>query len=298
MEDIEEKDSYTVNSDFDTDFDVTEEKPILGIHNNGRVNRPLATQDKIGNTSFSAILNQVHYGTYENKPACLISLDFSFRFRAMSLCRHNYAEIEVEFEKTIDPQNPKVRCRSPMLDPKVVNMAPKEVYGIAKTDGERKYWDVSIPIMFKSPIGASAGITGNAETGKIVGEDNYMAIYGELSQDDDHDEGANGVTWDLTENQAQNNGIFRHFRAAIIVQHRPNEAFWMRVSVKPSVKFSLDPQRLSQKGDFLHKLLQRNDDPILLDGITPKGSDDLDCDDFSSENFPWGKVLTIPEECK
>lgn len=85
-------------------------------------------------------------------------------------------------------------------------MAPKEVYGIVKTVDEKKYWDVSIPLMFEIPVGFSAGITGTAGAEKNVIEDNRMEIHGNLSQDDDHDEGANGVTWDLTENKAQKDG--------------------------------------------------------------------------------------------
>ncbi|KAH0557165.1 hypothetical protein GP486_005046 [Trichoglossum hirsutum] len=296
MEDITQKRPYAVNANFETTFDITEGKPILKIHNRERVNRPLATQDEIGHTSFGANLQRVHYGTYEDKPVCLVSLDFSFRFKAKTLCRYNYAEVEVEFEKAIDPKNPELRNTSPLLDPKVVNLAPKEVYGVIKLVNELKHWEVSIPAMFQSSVGISAGITASVGAKTYATAENRMEIHGNLSQDDDHDEGANGATWDLTENQAHRDGIFRHFRAVILIQHQPQEAFWMRVTVKPSVKFSLDPRRLSQKGDVFHKLLQLNDDPILLDGKTPHGPADCGSNNFSSKDFPWEKVLQFPKE--
>jgi hypothetical protein len=277
MADTKEIQSYLPNQDFETDLDINKEiLPLLKIHNNGRVNRPLATQDHIGHTAFGAILKRVQYGTYEGDPACLISLEFSFRFKSKSHSRYCYAEIGVEFEKATDVQKPRVRSMDPALDPRVINLAPKEVYGIVKTVDEKKYWDVSIPLKFESPVGVSAGITGTLGAERNMTEENRMEIHGNLAQDDDHDEGANAVTWDLTENSSNKDGIFRSFRAAIVVQCRFKEAFWMRVSVKPSVKFSLDPRRLSTKEDGLYRLLQRNDDPILLDGETPlKGQPDL-----------------------
>lgn len=290
--------SYLPNHDFETDLDIKQEDvPLLKIHNDGRVNRPLATQDHIGHTAFGAVLKRVHYGIYQDEPACLISLEFSFKFKSKSHSRYCYAEIDVEFEKAVDVRKPKIRSTDPDSDPQVVNFAPKEVYGIVKTVNEKKYGDVSIPLMFQTPVGLSAGIMGTFGAEKKMIEENRMEIHGNLAQDDDHDEGANAVTWDLTENATSKDGILRSFRAAIVVKYGRGEAFWMRVSVKPAIKFSLDPRRISTKGDSLHRLLQRNDDPILLDGVTPlKGQPDLACDDFSSSEFPWEKILQFPKE--
>jgi len=179
----------------------------------------------------------------------------------------------------------------------VVNFAPKEIYGIVKSRDESKRWEVSVPLMFNSPVGPGIGVTGTVGADFQTTKDHRMEIQGNLLQDDDHDEGANGLTWDLTENEAQRDGSLRHFTGIVVVQYQPGEAFWMKVSVKPAVKFSIDPRRLMQKEDVLQRLFQRNDDPILLDGETPlKGQVDLHCDDFSSEKFPWENVLQLPKE--
>jgi hypothetical protein len=115
-----------------------------------------------------------------------------------------------------------------------------------------------------------------------------MEIHGHLYFDDDHDEDANAVTWDLSENDAQKDGIFREVKAAIVVLNPADKPMWMDVTVKPSVKFSADPRRLVAKN---------NDEPVLLDGKTPKtGQSDLGCSDFSSTTFPWNKVLQLPVE--
>ncbi len=75
-------DRYPANESSETDLDVDEGKALLKVHNEGRVNRLLATQEQVGHTSFRAVLSRVHYGLYSNEPACLISLGFSFRFRS------------------------------------------------------------------------------------------------------------------------------------------------------------------------------------------------------------------------
>ena len=295
------KESDTMEDDakweFLTEFDIGSEEPMLKIKNKGRVNRPLITQDQIGHTSFSAILHCVYYGSYHGENACLVAVDFSFRFRSKTTSRYQYAAIQLEFEKAMDVTNPKIRCKDPLLDPKVANFAPKEVYGMVSAIDQKKHWEVSIPVMFESPIGLSAGITGTAGGESNSHEDNRMEIHGNLYQDDEHDEGANGVTWDLQENKIQGDGIFRNFRGAIVVLHEPGMPFWMHLSVRPAIKFSLDPRRVVTKEDPLARLLQRNDHPILLDGRTPfKRQPDLGCDDFSAADFPWNKILVLPRE--
>jgi hypothetical protein len=289
---------YLINDDFCTDFELDESsEPLLGIHNKNRVNRDLATQERIGRTSFSAQVLRVQYGTYLGDHACLVGLNFSFRFRTNVACRYSYAEIRVAFTRAIDIQNHKTRNTNPLDDPRVKNLAPKEVYGIVKTVEEKKVFDVTIPVMFESPIGLKAGVTSQVRNEKTEHQENRMEIHGHLYFDDDHDEDANAVTWDLSENDAQKDGIFREVKVAIVVLNPADKPMWMDVSVKPSVKFSADPRRLVAKNDAFARLLQKNDEPVLLDGKTPKtGQSDLGCSDFSSTTFPWDKVLRLPVE--
>lgn len=290
--------AYQVNGGFETDFTLNEQSvPLLGIHNNGRVNRTLATHERIGKTSFSATLGQVLYGKYKGDDACLVVIDFSFRFRSEVACRYSYAEILVAFRRAVDIRNPRKRADDPSEDPRVTNMAPKEVYGILKASKEKNSYGITIPAMFESPIGLWTSIEGHAGKEETEHQENRMEIHGDLYFDDEHDQYANAVTWDLSENDALKDGIFRYFKAAIVLLNPPEQPMWMEVVVKPSVRFSLDPRRLVQKSNPFARLLQKNDDPVLLDGKTAKtGPFDPGCNDFSSPAFPWDKVLQIPKE--
>jgi hypothetical protein len=291
--------SDILNGSFNTNFDLDESNiPQLGIHNDGKVNRNLITRDAVRDTSFSATLNRVHYGTYKGEPACLVSIDFSFRFRPRVPSRYSYASIKVTFKRAMDILDHKTRSDDSSDDPRVVNMAPKEVYGIVKTVDDKKIRDITMPLMFRTPIGLSTGVEGHMGTERTEQQENRMEIHGNLYYDDDHDE-AYGVTWELYENSAQRDGIFRNIRAAIVLCNPPEQPMWMSVTVKPSVRFSVNPARLFNKNDPFARLFQMNDKPILLDGKTPKGdSFETACDDLSSPTFPWAKVLWFPAEYK
>ncbi|EXJ76625.1 uncharacterized protein A1O5_01133 [Cladophialophora psammophila CBS 110553] len=287
--------------DFLTDFDLDEnsnDPPQLRVQNEGQVNRSLIARDAIRDSGFSAILQRVQYGTHEGAPACLIVIDLSFRFIGRTLSRYSHGKVEVKFSKAVDPSNHQIASPSPSEDPKVVNMAPKEVYGIVKVVEERKYREVSIPVMFESPVGISAGVEAKFGSEDNEHQEHRMEIHGDLYWDDDHMDAACGATWDLRENEAQKDGIFRSFRAAMVVENPPDVAMWMHVVVVPSVKFSINPARLFSKTDYLGRLLQKNDDPVLLDGKTPRGAPVGQGVDFSSPQFPWASVVWIPSEYK
>ena len=300
MERLTEDTASLPNATFHTTFDIDEkEVPQLGVRNDGRVNRRLATRDAIGSTGFTATLSRVQYGTYNKESACLVAIDFSFSFHPKAPSRYSYANIKVAFTKAVDASSPKIKNLAPAADPQVKNMAPKEVYGIVKTIEEKKVRDVTIPIMFESPIGFSAGMEGHVGLETTDHQENRMQIHGRLSYDDDEHEEANIVVWDLYENPAQKDGIFRDLRGVIIVANPAAQPMWMKVTVKPSVKFSMDPGRLFGKNDPFARLFQMNDDPVLLDGKTEElGMVEIESNDFSAPKFPWGKILWLPAEYK
>ncbi|KAK0726413.1 hypothetical protein B0T21DRAFT_385675 [Apiosordaria backusii] len=221
--------------------------PTLAIKNNSRINRTLATHSNLSPSSYSAYLRHVQYGLYRSKPACLLALDFTFRFPSKSTSRFSSAEITLTFTHCSSPSKPSLPSPDPTLDPIIANFAPTE--------------------------------EGQAE------------LHGYLAQDDEHDDGANSVAWDMTENPVSKGGIFRSFRGVVVLHlRRPGEAFWLKVDVKPVVKFSLDPKRL-----FAQRLIGKRDDPILLDGKTTLG--DSVChgyEAFDAEDFPWDAVLKGP----
>lgn len=280
--------------EFTSDFSFSDEpdSSLLGIDNDGRVNRSLATQEQLGGRSgYSAYVRHVQYGTYDGarRPACLIVLDLAFRFPPRAGARFSSAEVEATFERALDQSRPSVRSTDPSLDPVVANFAPKRVLGEVREQESTRSFGIEIPALFEVPFG-SAGVTASWSVETAGAEEGRAELYGNLAQDDDHDDGANSVTWDLTENPVSKEGIMRSFRAAVILSCRPQEAFWMRVSVKPVVKFSLDPRRL-----FTKRLLQSRDDPVFLDGITTLGSPAiLQYTEFTDPEFPWKSLLQVP----
>jgi len=269
---------------FSDDYDTQ-----LSIKNDERVNRALATQEHIGRTSYSAYVQHVQYGTYQGKPACLLAIDFSFRFPPKASSRFTYAEVEVTFEKALDMKNPLLRSTDASLDPIVVNFAPKEILGVVKDRENKKSFGIEVPIVFQVPFG-SAGLSAKWSHETTLTEEGRFELHGDLAQDDEHDDGANSVVWDLTENKISKDGILRSFRGVVLLFHRPREAFWMHVSVKPVVSYSLDPRRL-----FTKKLVREKDEPVLLDGKATLGN--LPCfehERFDGEDFPWEVVLNLP----
>jgi hypothetical protein len=262
----------------------------LGIHNDERVNRSLATHEHIGKTSYSAYVRHVQYGTYQNKPACLVAIDFSFRFPNKGGSRFSSAEVEVTYERALDAEKPSLRSTDASLDPIVANFAPKQMFGQVKERENKKTFEIEVPLVFETPFGLSAEITGRWARETSMTEEGRTELYGNLAQDDEHDDGANSVAWDLSENPISKDGILRSFRGVVLLFCRPREAFWMHVSVKPVVKFSLDPRRL-----FTKRLVGDRDEPILLDGVTTLGN--ASCfghDRFDTDEFPWQAVLNLP----
>lgn len=289
----------SLNGSFETEFELDDDTaaPQLGIEAKGKINRHLITQEKIGSTSFSATTQRVQYGTYRGEPACLVLIDFAFRFKPKVPSRYSYASITVTFRRATDMQNHRATKAPPEEDPKVANMAPKSVYGIVTEVESKTMRDVTIPVMFESPMGFKTGLEMHAGMERTEHQEHRMEIHGQRHEDDEHVDAANGVSWDLFENPVQKDGILRNFRGAIIVFNPPGQPMWMEVLVRPSVRFSVDPRRLFEKTDPFARLLQQNDQPVPLDGKSPKdGQVELGCDDFTAAEFPWSKILRLPVE--
>jgi hypothetical protein len=172
----------------------------------------------------------------------------------------------------------------------VANFAPKQILGTVSERENKRSFELEVPLVFNTPFG-SAGITAKTANETTMTEHGRLEVYGNLAQDDEHDDGANSVTWDLTENPINKDGILRSFRGTILLFCRPGEAFWLRGTVKPVVSFSLDPRRLATK-----KLVREKDEPIYLDGKTSLGkSICFEYKEFDAVDFPWDEVLNLPK---
>lgn len=283
-----EEDAQSFSRGYDADLVFSPDDETLGIQNHERVNRSLATHEHIGRTGYSAYLRHVQYGTYQSRPACLVAVEFSFRFPPKANSRFSSAEVEVTFEKALDRNKPARRCTDASLDPIVANFAPKQLFGQVRERENSNAFEVEVPVTFELPFG-STGLSARWKRETTATEKGRTELYGNLAQDDEHDDGANSVAWDLVENSVSKEGILRSFRGVMLLWHRVGEAFWMRVDVKPVVKFSLDPRRL-----FTKRLVSDRDEPILLDGETTIMDPMYHSHDtFDAEDFPWDGVLNF-----
>ncbi|KAK4172653.1 hypothetical protein QBC36DRAFT_337381 [Triangularia setosa] len=265
--------------------------PTLAIKNNSRINRTLATHSNISPSSYSAYLRHVQYGLYQSQPACLLALDFSFRFPANSTSRFSSAEITLTFTHALDPSKPSLQSSDPTFDPIVANFAPVSILGAPQSRTNSNTFEIAAPLtLFDTPfgLGPSVGVTPRWAKETIKTEEGQAELYGYLAPDDDHDDGANSIAWDMTENPVSKGGIFRSFRGVVVLHlRRPEQMFWMKVDVKPVVKFSLDPKRL-----FAQRLIGKRDEPILLDGKTMLGNSVCHgYEVFDATDFPWDAVL-------
>ena len=276
---------------FEADFIFSDDViPLLGIKNEERTNRSLVTQETIGKTGYSIYLRHVQYGTYQSKTACLIAFDISFRFPSKLHSRFTYAEVEITVGKALDVAKPSLRSMDASLDPVVANFAPKQILGTVSERESKRSFELEVPLVFNTPFG-SAGITTKMAHETTMTENGRLEVYGNLAQDDEHDDGANSVTWDLTENPISKDGILRSFRGVILLFCKPGEAFWLYGTVKPVVSFSLDPRRLVTK-----KLVREKDEPIYLDGNRMLGKPIcFEHKEFDAVEFPWDEVLNLPK---
>ncbi|ETS85178.1 hypothetical protein PFICI_03203 [Pestalotiopsis fici W106-1] len=275
---------------FEDSFKFDKPDTQLAIRNQGRVNRQLATHETLGRTGYSAYVRHVQYGSYQEKPACLVVVDFSFRFPTRSNNRFTSAYIEVRFEKApqgaSEPHGSEDRASSSPDDPEVVNFAPKQLSDNAPTERKvNRLFELEVPFKVEVPY-VSMGFSFKRSAGWARTEEGRGRVHGGFYQDDDHDDGANGVTWDVEENHVSKEGIVRDLRTLVMLRWRPEAPFLMHVRVKPVVSFALDARRL------VRRLVGERDEPVALDGCSQMGNPEcLANSNFDSEDFPWHALL-------
>lgn len=281
----------SVNQDIETEFefDKTASTTLGGIKNKGKTNREKVTAASIKHTSFKCTLDRVQYGTYDSAPACLIEFDFWFHFenRSKSRLRCTTASIEIIFTKTADKNFTPLPNPSPDDDPVVVLFGPAKVWGLVKSVTEKQTHLLMLPFLLRT-TGLETGIQYVNTNHSEIEVDHRMNIQGSTIGDAEHSRD-NIVRWKLDENEAQKDGIVHQFRAVVVVLLPPGDGrMKAKVTVKPTVKFSLNPARWL--------LRQTGDDPIYLDGTTNKGKALEGLVDFHDPNFDWAQTVKVPTE--
>lgn len=274
---------------FETDFEFDEQADaVLKIENKGLTNRPKITAEEIRSTSFSANLGHVQYGTWKQKPAALLKFEFRFIYRQDSVKRITSATIRLSFEETGGPSFEPPQPRDPNNDPRIVFMAPVKVHGEVSTEHHKRQWNLSIPIKYQF-FGAEAGIEASMGGESEIDRDHRMTIEGGTTSDDMHYYGDNIAIWTISENKMQKSGIIRRFPAALVIAlpNSPSRPVSLRGLIRPYVCFTINP----------HRLLQRRDDPVYLDG-EKETEDEMIAPgvDFADKAFPWQDIISIPSK--
>jgi hypothetical protein len=288
MNSSEESASHLLNANFETDFDLdTSSGSTLKIRHEGEGNREKITADRIHNTKFSAKLSTVQYGTWKTEQAVLVVFAFHFGFKNEKRDRYTSATITVEFEETRNTKLEKPPIKNPKNDPEVKFFAPVQICGTISKEGVKRQWNFEGRLGYQIPLGPDLGVKPAFNKESTTEKNRRMWITGETDSDDDH-RYDNKVTWELKENKVEESGILHDLSTAVVITlpKSPQHLVKVKMSVTPFVALSVNPLRL----------LQKKDDPILLDRKTPKGPQFGQGMDFSDENFPWASIVNIPTE--
>lgn len=150
----------------------------------------------------------------------------------------------------------------------------------------RNTFEIEVPVMVKYGP-AEAGVKAKGGVEDKTDREHRLSVHGYTLSDDDH-KYDNCVNWRVLENRALKTGIFYRFLAAtvVLIPTDGTSTMKMKMNVKPSVAFSLNPARLFSK----------RDDPVFLDGKTAKGLPVSAGLDFNDKKFPWTDVVKFPVE--
>jgi hypothetical protein len=274
--------NMAVNGDFQTDFDVDESsEAILRIQHKGDPNREKATAQMIGTASFAAKLSRVQYGTYRGQEAVLLAFSFEFGFLNESVKRMTSATLKIILEEAKDNSVEYPDPRNPNNDPKIVAFGPSQICGEMTTVNNTRTWALDFLVQFQA-LGLETGPEASYETQISSTRDHRMWINGKTESDDDHDDD-NIVSWNIQENKIQKSGVPHRLLAFIIatLPQGPKTMVKVTARIRPYVAFTINPLRL----------LQKRDDPILLDRLTAKGDTIAPGVDFTDKDFPLNSLI-------
>lgn len=190
---------------------------------------------QLGKWGAQSNVTHLTHGTYRDRPASIVGLDFRFLFEAGGSDRFCAARIEVTFTAL-----PGQKGQSPSPRPPVVkHICPKIMEGPITRAKRTKQTEISTSL---SASGAPAPVlasVGASRTDGVEYEENHrIRIKGEKWSSKDDMEDDNMIIWTLTENSKQGDGIPADFKVAILVQHE-GVPFQGIVKIKATTKLNL-----------------------------------------------------------
>ncbi|EXJ86690.1 hypothetical protein A1O3_03643 [Capronia epimyces CBS 606.96] len=193
-----------------------------------------AISNTFGGARVSGDVTYLQHGTYDTKPATLLGFNFRFKFEPGSASRFTRAEIWVTFDSHGEnvtagtPPKPAVKHYAPALI-----CGPVSLGQVAKSVAVLP--SISAPTL---PVQTGIGVTMTKST--TAAREFQMKVIGEPSTDDDEAEEEDTIGWWITENAAQDDGIPRELKSAVLVQHKDSgEAFQATVHVKVRTRMGL-----------------------------------------------------------
>lgn len=243
----------------DVPFIIDPSSGVLGRQENldGETNRNLITdQSFIRNTGFRGILRGVQYGTYHQKPSCLLVFDFLFVFNADSLPRFKAADIIIEFTKTEDKvvvdKSRRLSDNESRGSVTVLNFCPRHIYGVPILESRKWSFGLAIPLLLSAgPV--QTGLEPSVQYETKFPKTHRAEIKG-LPISSSGVTNTNAVKWSIRENRREGNGIPDRVTCAILVEYdgQPFQAS-VEVSVKTHMNITLAAMPWSRDDPVLFK---------------------------------------------
>lgn len=220
----------------------------------GQVNTDDRTRDKITHSEFLGCgiigsVEGVHYGTWEDKPACLVLMQFLFRSNTGFL-RLKRADLTICFHEGADQI---LRSETPSI----CLFSPRKIYGDPHPETRKWTADMGITMGFDSgavSVGPNVSMARESE----ITKEHRLQIKGKLwgrRKSSVKDK----IQWELEEAKKMNYGIPDIFNIGLVVLY--NGPFQATVNVRAttaaSVPITCPPWS--------------KDDPLLFDTRTTKG---------------------------
>jgi len=260
----------------------------LGQRNEVEETRDKITHIEAWHRSVIGTVTRVRYGSYNNFPACLICMRFTFRY-SKDLLRFKKAEISVNFE------NRPSQTLNQNKDPAVQAFSPRKIYG--KPTEEAKKFTYEVKLQASVSVGpASIGPELSVSKESAFKEEHQLEIIG-LDKSKRRRNFSHAVIWTVTEDKLHSSGIPDELNVAVIVGHDGD--------FQAEVNVTLDTPVMSG----LYSNVWARDEPVLFVPPISKGdplrSDRFDTfteDDWRSIAPYWNenqvKPLLLPSNPK
>lgn len=271
--------SYLSHRPRDVDFRTVVNSGELGSQRNtGQETRTKVTHQDFSGSGLMATITRLCYGTYNEKKACLIVVQFSFHW---SKDDHKFKRVEAEISFRARPQRFGFSSQKTQV-PVVRNLCPRKAYGKPNTNGKK--WFISVEQLCDVPTSADGvhRVKDNLGPKKAFEEDHRVEIVGRRWSDSRRVD-FHKACWTVREIGKPSFGIPDKFDLAVLVEYEDDFEADVRVTVDVP----------------LHRKLQGFpwpvDDPILF---TSKSKGSVIGRSFSNTQFEkltdddWGSLIS------